>query len=432
VWITTNDGGSWTDLTAKFRRLVPDTTYVSRIEMSPHDANRFYVTFDNHRNGDHKPYVFVTRDAGNTFRSITANLPADGPDFVHVIREDPVNPNLLYVGTDVGLYISLDQGQSWRKWENRFPTVPVHDLKIHPRDRELIVATHGRSLWIVDVAPLQQLTPQVMAAAARPAAGGQPILFEPAPGLQYGSPPVASSIGGEYHGHSWFRGDNKPFGAEIVYFNPVATEPVRIAIAGPSGDTIQTLTGSGAQGVQRVLWNFRGQAARVARELTPSERRDSLMTMQRADVVADSLVAAGDAEEVVRRVASMLKGEPQAGVAAAFAGGGGGGGGGGAGGAFAGAAQRPWADRPGEGTVGGGGGAGGGAFGGGQAAELQRVAAAFRGAGVPGVPGAQVGTGGGGGFGAGAAPLVDAGTYGVSATIGGRTLTTRLQVVVPD
>lgn len=428
VWITTNDGGTWTDITARFRRLVPDTTYVSRIEFSPHDANRFYVTFDNHRRGDHKPYMFVTRDGGNSFTSIASNLPTDGPDFVHVIREDPVNANLLYVGTDVGLYYSLNQGQSWTRWTNGFPTVPVHDLKVHPRDRELIVGTHGRSIWVVDVAPLQQLTPQVLAAA-------QPVLFEPAAGLLYSSPPVVSSIGGEYYGNSWFRGDNKPFGAEIQYFNPSATEPVRIEIRDGQGALVQAMTGSGAQGMQRVYWNFRGQPAQVARVLTPSERRDSLATMQRADAVADSLIAAGNDQEVVRRVAGLLKGDTGANPAAALGFGGGGGGGGGAGN-VAGAAQRPWVDRPGEGTVGGAAGGGGGFGGGagGQAAELQRVAAAFRAAGVPGVPGAQlpgVG-GGGGGFGGGQAPLVDAGSYTVSAAIGGQALTTRLQVVTPQ
>jgi hypothetical protein len=420
VWISVNDGESWTDLTARFRRLVPDTTYVSRIEFSPHDANRFYVTFDNHRRGDHRPYVFVTRDGGATFRSIAADLPADGPDFVHVIREDPVNPNLLYVGTDVGLYISLDQGQSWRRWTNGFPTVPVHDLKIHPRDRELVVATHGRSLWVVDVAPLQQLTPQIIAA------GVAPRLFEPAPGLQYGSRPVASGIGGEYHGHSWFRGDNKPYGAEITYYNPTMTEMVRIAFINERGDTVQTVSGSGAAGLQRAYWNFRAQPVQQARELSPSERRDSLATIQRVDVVADSLIAAGNSEEVVRRVANIMRGDVPGGAQGVVGGFGGGG--------TAGAAQRPWSDRPGEGmaapAVGGGGGGGGG---GGQAAEMQRLLAAFRAAGVPGMPGIQIpGFGGFGGFGGQQAPLVESGSYTVSATIGGQLMTTRLRVVAQD
>jgi hypothetical protein len=417
VWVSRDDGGAWTDLTARFRRLVPDTSYVSRIEFSPHDATRFYVTFSNHRRGDFKPYVFVTRDGGGTFRSIAANLPADGPDFVHVIREDPVNANLLYVGTDVGLYISLDQGQSWRRWLNGFPTVPVHDLRVHPRDRELVVATHGRSLWVVDVAPLQQLTPAVLA-------GSGPVLFESAPGLQYGSRPVASSIGGEYHGHSWFRGDNRPFGAEILYYNPAQSDTaISVVITDARGDTVQTLNGPAGPGVQRVFWNLRGRpAAQQAGELSPSERRDSLLTMQRADIVADSLIAAGNNEEVVRRVAGLLKGEAAApGGMAAFMGGGGAAG-------VAGAQQRPWVDRPGEGTVGGGGGGGGGGFGGaGGAAELQRIAAAFRIAGVPGLPGVRIGGGFGGG--AGGAPFADPGRYTVHVTIGGRTLSSPLQVV---
>src|SRR5439155_523167 len=102
VWLSPDDGGSWANLTPKFRGLVPDTSCVSRIEPSPHDARRFYVAFDNHQRGDFAPYVFVTRDGGTSFHSIAGNLPRGGPDFVHVVREDPVNPNLLFLGTDVG------------------------------------------------------------------------------------------------------------------------------------------------------------------------------------------------------------------------------------------------------------------------------------------------------------------------------------------
>jgi hypothetical protein len=324
---------------------------------------------------------------------------------VHVIREDPVNPNLLYLGTDVGLYLSLDQGASWHKWARGFPTVPVHDLKIHPRDRELIVGTHGRSIWVIDVAPLQDLTPQVAAAA-------EPVLFKPAPGLSYGSPPIASSIGGEYYGHSWFRGDNRPYGAEIAWYTPAALEqPVRITIRDAQGSVVDTLTGSTRAGLQRVRWNMRPRPQQSARELSPSERRDSIATMQRVDIVADSLITAGEDSATVRRVAGMMKGEPQQGF--------GGGGGGGGGNAFAGAQQREWVDRPGEGNVGQG---GGGGF-----QALGRIAGLFRAAGVPGVPGAQLP---GQGFGGGAQPEpVAAGTYTVVVEIGGREYTTSLEVV---
>jgi hypothetical protein len=411
VWITRDDGASWTDLTARFHGLVPDSTYVSRIEMSPHDADRFYVTFDNHRNGDFRPYVFVTRDGGNSFRSIAGNLPAgDAPDYVHVVREDPVNPDLLYVGTDVGLYLSLDQGRNWRRWKNGFPTAPVTDLKIHPRDRELIVATHGRSLWVVDVAALQQLTAAVIAA-------NDAVLFPPAPGLQYGSPPVASQNGGEYHGHSWFRGDNRTYGADIVYYNPAASESrVNISITDANGRVVQSLDGPASAGVQTVSWNLRTTPQQEVKTLSPSERRDSMMTTQRVDIVADSLIAAGEDSATVRRVAGLLKGEtpqtPQ--------GGGGGRGGGGGVPSTAGMAQRPWVERPGEGTVGGGGGRGG--FGG-----MQSVVAAFRAAGVPGMPGVSLG---GRGFGGGnQGEQVEPGSYTVTATIGGRELRTRIDVV---
>ncbi len=205
VWLSPDDGRSWQPLHGRFLGLAPKS-YVRRIEPSRHDANTFYVAFDRHRDGDYSPYLYVTNNGGRSFRSIAGGLPRGGPDFLHVIREDPVNPDLLFVGTDVGLFLSLDRGRSWRKFMNGMPTVPVHDLQIHPRDRELIAGTHGRSIWIVDIAPLQQLRQGRLAAA--------PVLFEPKPALQYGSP----FTGGESAGHKTFEGRSPQYGAEITYY----------------------------------------------------------------------------------------------------------------------------------------------------------------------------------------------------------------------
>src|SRR5439155_211875 len=115
VWLTRNDGGAWENLTGRFPG-VPAGTYVSRIEPSHFDTATFYVTFDGHRTNDFAPYVYVTTDFGKTFAAITHTLPTGGPDYVHVVREDPFNRNLLYVGTDVGAYISRDRGTSWQKF----------------------------------------------------------------------------------------------------------------------------------------------------------------------------------------------------------------------------------------------------------------------------------------------------------------------------
>src|SRR5690606_21420891 len=150
VWTTVNDGATWEEIpAARFPGLPAGGAYVSEIEPSHADSMTFYISFDNHRVGDFTPYVYVTNDGGRTFRSIAAGLPTGGPDYVHVIKEDPHNPDLLFVGTSVGVYTSLDRGASWQKFMTNMPTVPIYDLKIHPRDRELIAATHGRGIWIV-------------------------------------------------------------------------------------------------------------------------------------------------------------------------------------------------------------------------------------------------------------------------------------------
>jgi hypothetical protein len=283
VWLSPDDGATWQDLTPRFRGLVPDTTYVSRIEASRHDANSFYVAFDGHRTGDFTPYVFITTDGGRTFRSIARGLPTGGIDFVHVIREDPTTPNLLYVGTDLGVHVSLDRGQSWRPFMKSLPQVPVHDLQVHPRDRELIAGTHGRSIWIVDVAPLQQL-------AARQFAAGAPALFEPAPALQH----TDVRVEGQYTGHMVFESPGVVYGGHIVYYSHGSEQPAVLTITDRAGEVVQTLRAPGAAGLHRVAWNMRGQAPPRA-PLSPSELRDSIADALRIRTVADSLVAAGQA-----------------------------------------------------------------------------------------------------------------------------------------
>jgi len=319
VWRTTDDGTTWTELTGRFGG-VPEGTWVSRIEPSSHDEARFYVTFDGHRSGDFTPYVFVTDDDGASFRSIAAGLPTGGPDFVHVIREDPATEDLLFVGTDVGVYASFDRGATWRRFMNGLPTVPVHDLVIHPRDRELIAGTHGRSIWIIDIGPLSQV--------ADGGLGDDVVLFEPSPGLQFGNPPV----GGESTGHRVFRGENVRYGAEIAYYVPRAVSMALlrearearqeadegdgagrsarpqavVALLDSAGDTVQVLTGAITTGLRRISWNFEHGTTPPA--LSSSERRDSLNAMATVRAVADSLIASGlDSAQIERSVENFAR-----------------------------------------------------------------------------------------------------------------------------
>ena len=143
------DGGkTWSNVVSHMPG-VPKGAYVSRIEASHKEEGTVYVTFDNHRSGDFAIYIFASRNYGDSWTKITSGIP-QGAGTVHVIREDPANANLLFAGTEFGLYVTFNRGQNWEKMKNGLPTVPVFDLQIHPRDHDLILATHGRSIWIMD------------------------------------------------------------------------------------------------------------------------------------------------------------------------------------------------------------------------------------------------------------------------------------------
>src|SRR5439155_1253459 len=287
VWLTRNDGATWEAIpTTRFAGLPAGDIYVARIEPSHYDSLTAYVAFDNHRWNDFTPYLYITTDGGKSFRSIVNNLStASGGaiDVIRAFREDPVNRDLLYVGTSTGAYVTLDRGASWQKFMTGLPTVPVYDLKIHPRDRELIAATHGRGFWVVDVAPLQQLNRTI---AARPV-----YLFEPKRAFEYGQgPAMGESSNGA--GHRNFMAPSPPHGAEIVYrLASAVRDTVRIIITDAKGDTMRTLTGPNRAGLHKVVWDLRGRAPRQA--LSPSQVRDSIMLAHRLDFVLDSLTKAG-------------------------------------------------------------------------------------------------------------------------------------------
>lgn len=375
VWRTQDDGETWEELTGRFPG-VPEGTYVSRIEASAFEDGRFYVTFDNHRTNDFTPYVYVTEDGGKTFTSIVAGLPTGGPDFVHVIEEDPHNPNLLFVGTDVGAYVSTDRGRSWEKFMNGLPVTPVHDLEVHPRDHELIAATHGRSIWIVDITPLEQLTDAVLASNG--------ALFAPKPAFQFGTEPR----GGESYAQQWFDRPTPGSEAEISYYvgeqaakaladqaqassenardggsaqrgpaagggqerqerqgRPQRGPQVSITIAGPDGETFRTLNGPATAGLHKITWNFRGQAPPAA-EPSPWEKKERARIASRAKVVADSLKGEGWNEQFLDRMLGIVTGQTSRNEAFAMFSGGGRGGG----------DPEAFQERPGETQPGSGGG----------------------------------------------------------------------------
>ena len=165
VQVSRDDGATWANVADRIDGL-PERTYVSRLEPSAHAEGRVYASFDGHRNGDYAAYAYVSEDYGDSWSRISEGLP-DGWS-VNVITEHHRAPNLLFVGNEVGLFVSVDRGEGWVQLKNNLPVVPVDDILIHPRDNDLLVGTHGRSFWILaDVTPLEHLSAEMLAEAGR-------------------------------------------------------------------------------------------------------------------------------------------------------------------------------------------------------------------------------------------------------------------------
>jgi ligand-binding sensor domain-containing protein len=255
LWVGTDDGNiqvsrdggaTWTNV-AKNVPGIGEMYHISRVEPSHFDAATCYLAVDGHRFDDLKPYAFVTRDYGATWTSIVGNLPASGT--VNVIREDPKNKDLLYVGTEYGLFISLNGGAEWKRFMSGLPTIRIDDILIHSRDNDLIAGTHGRGIYILDdITPLQQLSSKVTDADA--------FLFDTRPGTQWLTDPRYSRAA---TGAKVFRGNNPPPGTAISYYlKSAASGDVKITITDYAGKVVRNMTGTKDVGINRVQWNLRG------------------------------------------------------------------------------------------------------------------------------------------------------------------------------
>jgi len=243
LWVTENDGGKWTELTNNLPEPARGV-WVVRIEPSSHDANAAYVVTNSYRAGDDRPMISHTVDLGKTWQSVVGDLPANDP--VEVVREDPVNPKLLYAGTHFGLFASFDQGAHWVRIGD-VPSVRVDDIQIHPRTSDLVIGTHGRSIAILDdLVPLRELMPEI---AAKPA-----HLFT-----------VRSVIGAylqpgfaDANGKGIYRGTNPSEGALFtVWVKEFTGDEIKIAVTKSSGQPVANLKAPGAPGLTRMNWDLR-------------------------------------------------------------------------------------------------------------------------------------------------------------------------------
>jgi photosystem II stability/assembly factor-like uncharacterized protein len=248
VQVTKDGGANWLDRTAALAAAgAPANYWVTRVFPSPHDAGTCFVAKTGWRLDEFPPVLYKTTDFGETWTSITGDLPAGKP--VNAVVQDRKNPALLFVGTEQGVYVTLDGGKKWLPFKNNMPWVKVTDLVIHPRENDLIVGSYGRGLWIADISPLQEMTAEAMAEDVH--------LFDIEPLTQY----IYGGMGNyQLLGDSHLLRPNAPNAVTVNYYLKVkAAGPVKVTIADPYGQVIAELTGKGEAGLNTVLWYMRVQ-----------------------------------------------------------------------------------------------------------------------------------------------------------------------------
>ncbi len=261
IWVGTDDGNlqitrdgakTWTNVVGNVPNL-PKASWVSWVEASLYDAGTAYAAFDRHTFGDMEPHVFKTTDYGKSWTPVvSADSGVRG--YAHVIKEDTVRRDLLFLGTEFGLWISPDGGKHWAQYKgHEFPAVAVRDIVVHPRESDLVVATHGRGIWIVDdITPLRKLTPEVMAQEA--------VFLQAKPSQQR-----LPANGGWVDGSAVYTGPNPPDAALITYYQSKRHifGKMKLEIFDSQGELVDTLPPNSRRGISRVEWPMRLKAPHV-------------------------------------------------------------------------------------------------------------------------------------------------------------------------
>lgn len=269
VWVTGQGELGWTEITGE----LPRGKFIAEIVASKYDESTVFMTQNGKRDDDFKPYLWMSTDYGTTWQDIAANIPS-GP--VNVIKEDPKNSNVLYVGTDLGAYASVDRGVTWHSLPLNMPDTFVQDMIIHPRDDILVAATHGRGMWALDVRPIQQLTAEVQEAPLH--------LFD------------IESVQLPQRRQGFFGGGGV---STPMYYWLAATTTVNIVVKDGEGKVIKTLEGSGDAGLNTASWNLSLDDAPAPRP--GGFRRPNLAAPGTYTVVVTAGEAAAEGSVTVRR-----------------------------------------------------------------------------------------------------------------------------------
>ena len=248
VQLTTNGGATWTDCTPAIAKAGgPANLWVSRVFASPQEAGTAFVAKSGFRQDDFKPYLFKTTDFGKTWVSVVSNLP-DYP--INVVLQSSKNPELLFVGTDHGLFVSFDGGKKWWPFQNNMPRVKITDLVIHPREKDLVVGSYGRGIWITNIWPLEELRPEVLQKEA--------YLFSIRPAIQKEYP-----VFGNYEllGDSHLLTPNEPDEVTIFYFlREEVPGEVKLKVYDQQGNLLKEIKAGGQAGFHRLSWDMRKEA----------------------------------------------------------------------------------------------------------------------------------------------------------------------------
>lgn len=279
----TKDGGAtWTDVAGRMPEL-PEGRWVSRVELSHHDVKTAWVAFTGYRDDDFEPWVYRTRDGGETFELVTDGLP-EGP--VNVLHESPRAKGVLFLGSDAGAFFSIDAGDHWQRLASGLPVVSVLDLAVHPREREVVLATHGRGLFVVDVTAHEQLSGNALDSGA--------FLFDPEDAVEWRS---LFSLGDVYGGDRRWRAPNPEAGAPIWYWLGEAIDPAPKLEIVADGKVVRTLELKNEPGLHKVVWDLRPEPRAAPADAGGKEKGGAKSDAKKPARRYDDATAPGEPDE---------------------------------------------------------------------------------------------------------------------------------------